>query len=544
MIFIKKSKLLRQFPLNINILIIIVSLYFGAVLNYPLIQKIYEISNANISLFIISNLLISSTFVIIFSLLAWPYVFKTILIPLILTSSLTFYASFKYNVMFDYNMIENIFETNTGEAFSYLNVSSVLYFIGFGFIPVLLLLKVKIVYGNVFKGMLFRGALLCSMLVLIGITTTFYYKDYASIFRNNSYLKKMINPADVFNTVKYINKNYLTTPLEYLKLGEDATLTPSSNNKPTLMVLIVGETARSQNINYNGYQRKTNPYTEGMGIISFQNTSSCGTETAISLPCMFSNMNRSDYSKNRAVTQDNALDILTYAGVDVHWIENDGGHKRVAQNENITKIEINRSKNDDLCNKNSCYDEVMLREFPSIINQDTTKNKLIAMHLIGSHGPTYYQRYPKDKTVFTPACNHSDIENCSIEEIVNVYDNTIVYTDYVIAQTITLLKQYQEHYNIALLYVSDHGESLGEKGIYLHGTPYVIAPAEQTKVPWFMWASDEYFSAKGISATCLQQIALNDSISHDNLFHTLLGFYGVETQQRQEILDITAHCKL
>lgn len=539
---IKKLTLPTEFSLNINILVILLASYFAMVFNHPIIQRVYELSGNDFTLYLISHLLLTSAFVIIFTLLAWPYVFKIILIPLLLTSALAFYASTKYNIMFDYTMMENIFETNTGEAYSYLNLSSVLFFLLLGILPALLLLKVKITYNqSILKILFFKAVFLISMVSIIALIAVFYYKDYASIGRNNSYLNKMINPAHVYNTFKYVKKNYLNKPIVYSKLGQDAKLIPAANNKPTLMVFVVGETARAQNIAYNGYARNTNPYTENMGIISFQNVTTCGTATAVSLPCLFSNMSRSNYKKERAINQDNVLDVLSYAGVKVQWLENDGGDKQVAQN--IVKLNVNKTENSDLCNKHSCYDQVLLRRLPDLIEQDTQQDKLFALHLIGSHGPTYYQRYPKDKALFKPACERSDIENCSDQEILNVYDNTIAYTDYILAETITLLKQYQDTYNVALFYLSDHGESLGENGLYLHGTPYVVAPNEQTHVPWFMWAADDYFANKGINKNCLEQHAKNEAVSHDNLFHTLLGFYGVNTKQKQSALDITTTCK-
>ena len=537
----KQSKPSTGFSINITTLVILLSVYYTVAFNFPILQKFYELSDYDFPLYLTSYILLISAFVIVFTLLAWPYLFKIIIIPL--TSALTFYASLKYSVVFDYTMIENIFETHTGEAFSYLNLTVILYFIGFGILPALLLLKVKIIYGNTVLKVLFLKCIsLCIAIGVIVLIAVFYYKDYASIGRNNAYLNKMINPAHVYNIAKYINRNYLTKPMPYLTLGEDAQLTTAINGKPTLMVFLVGETARTQNIAYNGYQRNTNPYTEKMGVISFKHVSSCGTATAVSLPCLFSNMNRKSYKKQRAVKQDDVLDILSHAGVRVLWVDNDGGDKRVAQN--ITKLVVDKDANTDLCDKNSCYDEVLLRQLPELITKEPSQNKLFALHLIGSHGPTYHQRYPADKTLFKPACERNDIENCSDQEIVNVYDNTIAYTDYVIAETITLLKQYQEQYNVALFYLSDHGESLGEKGLYLHGTPYVIAPEEQTKVPWYIWASDEYFANQKINKACLQESADNDVVSHDNLFHTLLGFYGVKTKQKNEVLDITANCKL
>lgn len=532
-----------RFSLNINTIVILFAIYFAAVFNHPIIQKFYQLSDSSLSLYAISHILMISAFTIIFSLIAWPYLFKTILIPLTISSALAFYASIKYNIMFDYTMMENIFETNSGEAYSYCNISSILSFIVLGLLPTLFLLRVKITYNNNVLKMLFvKAVVLFTSMLIIGLIAVFYYKDYASIGRNNSYLNKMINPAHAYNTYKYIKRHYLNKPMPYLTLGKDAKLISVANNKPTLMIFVVGETARSKNIAYNGYPRNTNPYTQGMGIISFRDVASCGTATAVSLPCLFSNMNRSDYNRERAVNQDNVLDVINHAGVDVHWIDNDGGDKGVAQN--LVFSEVNKQENSELCDKHSCYDEALLRDLPNLIAQKPNENKLFALHLTGSHGPTYYQRYPKDKTLFAPACEKSDIENCTDAEIVNVYDNTIAYTDYVLAQAITLLKSYEDQYNIALVYLSDHGESLGENGLYLHGTPYVVAPDEQTHVPWFMWASDDYFVNKGINKACLQQKALNDSVSHDNLFHTLLGFYGVETEQKNANLDIIGSCKI
>lgn len=237
---LKNIKLPTQLSLNVNILIILTALYFSVVLNHPVIQKVYLLSHYDFPLYLVSHLLLICAFTIIFSLLAWPYIFKIILIPLILTSALTFYASVKYKIMFDYSMMESIFETNSGEAFSYINLSSTLYFIGLGLVPALLLFKVKITYSNsLLKTLFLRGALLCSMLFIIGLITTFFYKDYASIGRNNHYLHKMINPAHAYNTFKYINKNYLAKPMKYLKLGEDAQLMPATNNKPTLMIFFL-----------------------------------------------------------------------------------------------------------------------------------------------------------------------------------------------------------------------------------------------------------------------------------------------------------------
>lgn len=519
------------------------SVYYAFILNYPIVARIYGLSADNAVIFpYISPLLLTFAFIIIFSVLALPYLFKTIFILLTLSSALAFYASIKYNVMFDYAMIENIFETNVHEAFSYSNLSSTLYFIVFGILPSLFIFKVKIIRAeNLFQAFLQRVLLMLFAVAGIAVIALFFYKDYASVGRNNAYLNKMINPAHVYYSFKYINRTYFKKALHYKKIGEDARLEAAKNGKPTLMILVLGETARSQNIFYNGYRRNTAPYTQSMGIVSFQNVSSCGTSTAHSVPCMFSNMNRDSYNKERAYQQDDVLDVLVHAGVNLLWVDNDGGDKGVAKN--IQKIMIDPQENSDLCNGESCYDEVLLNGLGQIIKANKG-NQLITLHLIGSHGPTYWQRYPAGKAVFSPACNRSDIENCSDQEIMNVYDNSQVYTDYVLAKAIEKLQSYRNEYNVALLYISDHGESLGENGLYLHGTPYAIAPKQQTTVPWFIWLPDDYAQAKGINKQCVINKAKQGRFSHDNLFHTLLGLYGVQTASKDPTLDIVADCKL
>jgi lipid A ethanolaminephosphotransferase len=547
----KNSKLYSRInKLSPETVISLLAIYFAVVLNFPFNKKIYQLAEPGHFIFSLTPaLLLTACFLIIFSLLSWKYFFKPFMIFLILASAGAMYASLQYNVIFDYTMIENVFETHPGEATSYLNLQSALSFIVLGALPALWLFNVNITSHERWYIGLFRRVIL----MIIGVSTIaiialFYYKDYASVGRNNSYLNKMINPSHFYYTVKYLKKQYFTAPLPYLSQGQDAKVKASVNGKPTLMILVVGETARAQNMAYNGYDRNTNPYTEGLGIISLQNVSSCGTATAQSLPCMFSSLPRGDYNRNKAKAQDNLLDVLNYAGVDVTWFENDGGDKGVPKR--VTKHEIETNKADPFCDGSSCYDEVLVQRLSEQLekqiqnpNKDGASNQLVALHTIGSHGPTYWNRYPTKKEVFTPACRRSDIENCSDQEIVNVYDNTLVYTDYVLSLIINLLNDYTDQYNVAMVYISDHGESLGENGLYLHGTPYAFAPKEQTQVPWFMWLPEQYTDAIQIDESCIKTLAKTGQFSHDNLFHTILGLYNVETTVKNESLDITNSCK-
>ncbi|UPQ90325.1 phosphoethanolamine transferase [Vibrio sinaloensis] len=524
-------------------LIVVCALYFGTVMNYPVLKTIFELSAdvSNPFFAYTAPVLLTCAFIIIFSLFAWPYFFKPFMFFVLLTSAAALYAEVNFQTLFDTTMMESVFETNSSEISFYLNITTMLYLLGFGVLPCVLLMFVRISPQRTWmRAIISRVGLVLVAVVGVGLIAETCYKDYASVGRNNHYLNKMIIPAHIFNGAKYLKKTYLETKLEYQILGDDAQIAAAPNGKPTLMVVVLGETARAMNFAYNGYQRDTNPYTKNMGLIAFQDVSSCGTYTALSVPCMFSNMTRDAYDKPRAAAQDNALDVIQHAGVDILWIDNDGGDKGVAKN--LKYKTINSSLKNEDCNGSTCFDVAMLRDAKSFIDSGS-HNKLLVLHTIGSHGPTYWQRYPDAQAPFQPACNRSDIENCDDKQIVNVYDNTLVYTDYVLAQVIDQLKSVSSDYNVMMTYISDHGESLGERGLYLHGTPYSIAPKEQTHVPWLMWIPDQYAKQKGINKTCLQDKALTSSLSHDNLFHSLLGFYGVTTSIHDSNLDITQSCR-
>ncbi|ELO4999954.1 sulfatase-like hydrolase/transferase [Escherichia coli] len=207
---------------------------------------------------------------------------------------------------------------------------------------------------------------------------------------------------------------------------------------------------------------------------------------------MFSDMTRGDFSRKAAVSTENVLDILHRTGISVLWKENDGGCKGVCNR--LPVVSMNAVGNKKLCNGRTCYDGVLLDNVDENITPLTGNDKMIVFHMIGSHGPTYFERYSEEHRFFVPDCPRSDIENCTNEELVNTYDNTIRYTDYVLSEMIKKLKEYSDKYRTVLLYVSDHGESLGEYGVYLHGTPYKMAPDQQTQVPLLLWMSPEFIS--------------------------------------------------
>ncbi|ALR17828.1 phosphoethanolamine transferase [Vibrio natriegens] len=530
----------------------LLAFYFALVVNIPIYKELIGIlsslDNVKVGFVVTIPIFFIAALNFLFNLFSWPWIGKPFFILLLILSSMVSYASYNYGTLFDYGMIANIVETDTSEASSYFSAYSALWVLLMGIVPALVVANTKLrpLSGQCLHFSITKLVSMIASLAVIAGIAALYYQDYASVGRNNSYLKKMIIPTQfVYSAAGYVKKTYLTEPEPYREIGTEAKQSAAAltqaQKKPTLLVFVVGETARSQNYQLNGYERKTNPYTSKLDVISFQDFASCGTATAVSLPCMFSQLTHHNFDRSKADNQDNVLDIMQRAGIDVMWKENDGGDKHVAHK--VKKIAVDRAKTDQWCNGTTCYDMALLDNFEQEIDS-MEGNRVVTLHLIGSHGPTYFQRYPKDKAFFQPDCPRADIENCSVEQIVNSYDNTIRYTDYVLEQTIDKLTTLEDKYNTALVYISDHGESLGESGMFLHGMPYSLAPDTQKRVPFMMWMSPNFKQAKQINTDCLSQAAQSvGKYSQDNVFHSLLGIMDVKTSAYDGALDIFKTCR-
>jgi lipid A ethanolaminephosphotransferase len=321
-------------------------------------------------------------------------------------------------------------------------------------------------------------------------------------------------------------------------VGADAKRTAVAHAKPLLTLLIVGETARADNFSLGGYARSTNPLLAQRDVLYFSNVHSCGTATAISLPCMFSDLPRSEFDLNAAKHRDTVLDIMQRAGLAITWVDNQSGCKDVCDRipgENASQYAATP------CNNDECLDDILLQVLDDKLATLMTDSMLV-LHPMGSHGPTYYRRVPPDHVIFKPTCATERIETCTREQIVNAYDNSIAYTDYVLAGLIDRLKQHQDRLDSVLIYVSDHGESLGENGLYLHGEPYSIAPDYQKHVPMLMWFSEGAPTRLGIDLECMRA-KQPQPLSHDDVAHTLLGLNGVMTSVYRPQLDLFYSCR-
>lgn len=461
----------------------------------------------------------------------------------ILLSASAQYFIINFGVVIDRSMITNIIDTTPAESFALLSTKLVLTMLFTGLLAVIVAwwLRVKKPRSTL-RSLGLRVVSVVISALLIVLVALLFYKDYASLFRNNKELVKTLSPS---NSIAAINSWYSHNRLANLplvRIGEDAAQKPEMLNgaRPNLTIVVLGETSRADNFSLGGYARNTNPRLAQDDVVYFPHTTSCGTATAVSVPCMFSNMPRAHYNEQLAAHQEGVLDIIQRAGVSVLWNDNDGGCKGACNrvpNQDMTRLNLPGQ-----CINGECYDDVLFHGLEEYID-NLKGNGIIVLHTIGSHGPTYYNRYPKALRTFSPTCDSNEIQNCSQEQLVNTYDNTIINVDYIVDKAIKLLQSKQNNFTTSLVYLSDHGESLGENGVYLHGLPWSIAPDTQKRVPMLIWLSPDYQQRYGVDYTCMKNHAKTNNYSHDNLFSTLLGLTGVSTHEYQAGDDILSPCR-
>lgn len=530
------------------VLTIALAIVFATVYNWAFWSHVSEIYTRTpeipLHFKLLTPVAISSLMVVIFVVLfSYRYVLKPVAMALFIITSAVSYMAINYKVIIDMSMMENVMQTNISEASSYFSWSLVLFVIGLGLIPALLIFKLKINYeSKLIKGIALRvGATSVALGLALAIVVP-NYQLYSFIGRENHTLLKEILPVSyIVASVKYTRNTYFPKHYPYVSLGDDAQLA-STSDKPKVLFFVVGETARASNFGSLGYERNTNEYTKSEQVINFSKVRSCATATAQSVPCMFSDLKRDNFKFEIADKRDNLIDILAKANVDVVWLENDGGCKGVCKN--IKTIEIDPKANSKLCKNGTCYDEIMIEHAKELV-ANVSKDTVVFFHLIGSHGPKYYERYPENFKKFTPDCNRADVENCTLEEVRNAYDNTIAYTDFVLFSLIEdVLEQNFDKINPALFYISDHGESLGENGLFLHGTPYMIAPQFQTHIPMQLWLPRVTANAIGLDKSCLSDKSDELDLSHDNVFATILGFMQIKTKEYQVKDDAFNQCRI
>ncbi|MBK5945163.1 phosphatidylethanolamine--Kdo2-lipid A phosphoethanolamine transferase [Rhodobacter veldkampii DSM 11550] len=477
---------------------------------------------------------------LVITLLGFRWLQKPVLVLLLILSAMTSFYVDTLGVVIDREMIQNAVTTTVTESKHLITPAFLTHVALFGLLPAAMVLWVRVRPQPLARDLLRHAGLAgLAAALCVGLLMT-DFKTYSVVLRGNKELMAAYQPgAPLSGALRYLRMIQKSREIVVAPLGRDARPGPllQAASKPVLTVIVAGETARAQDFGLNGYARDTTPELAARDVIAFTDVTSCGTATAVSLPCMFSQLGRTDYSYERGEARENLLDVLTHAGVHVEWWDNNTGDKHIAAR--VPSRQMIALNDPAFCHDGECDDGIFLGALQDLA-ETMTKDTVVVLHQIGSHGPAYHLRYPKTHERFTPACQSAELTSCTDAEIRNAYDNTIAYTDHVLASTIDMLAA-QDRVIPALLYVSDHGESLGEGGLYLHGAPWFMAPETQTRVPMVMWLSEAYKSAFGLDVACLSARA-GQPASHDNLFHTALGMMDIQTGARRDGLNLFAGC--
>lgn len=499
---------------------------------------------ATLAVQLASFVLIVMVFFMLLSPASIPYLQKPVLIALLIGSAAASYFVDQYGVQIDKSMIQNVFETDMHEATELFNWRFAATILLLGALPALLVARMPVHFHPARRHLLgvagwFVLALAVAAALLLGFS-----KTLAPALREHRELRFLLAPTNYLQAVNGYVRQQLEQPLTVAPLGTDAIRGAAwvQGGRRTVTVIVVGETARAVNFSLNGYARNTNPeLARQAGLVNFSNVESCGSATAVSVPCVFSALSRSDYSDRKARSQEGLLDVLSHAGFRVVWRDNNSGCKGVC--DRVERVDVSLpAPHDPLCEGDECYDERLLAGLPELI-RSAKKDLVVVLHQKGSHGPEYWKRYPARFGRFGPVCETNELEKCERETIVAAYDNSILYTDHVLSSAIDMLREASRNAGVdtAMLYFSDHGESLGEKSMYLHGAPMIVAPSEQTHVPMMLWLSDSFAQRFHIDQRCLSARAAQP-FSHDNVFHSVLGMLNVSTAVYDPSLDLMQAC--
>ena len=465
---------------------------------------------------------------------------KPLLAGIVIASAMAAYYMDHYAVFMDPDMLRNILHTEYKEARELVTPGLVTHIVLMSALPLLMLWRVRILRRSLPRAAIMRVLAMIAAVSVAAGGLAIAYRDLSALMRNQKEVRYLVTPGNfLYAAMRVVASDARQAQQAIAPIGLDAQVGPRPpESKPRLLVIVVGETVRAQNWGLNGYARDTTPQLRALDVINFSNVRACGTATEVSLPCMFSAVGRRDYDEERIRGQESLLHVLTHGGLTTLWRDNQTGCKGVCAG--LPFQQLNAEEVAGLCKDGLCLVEILLHGLQRDI--DAAKGDLVVvLHPLGNHGPSYHLRYPERFRKYTPTCDSAELGDCSKEEVGNSYDNAVLYGDHFVGETIRLLAA-QTGRDSALIYLSDHGESLGEHGLYLHGVPYAIAPEQQTAVPMVTWLSPSFAASARLDTACLRAKAAAP-LAHDHLFHSTLGLLDVETSVYAPEFDLFRSCR-
>ena len=540
---------LRQ-PRSPRAVVVWLALWLSLVGNLALWRELWRIGGGPSAFFVglgVCVFVFTATTALL-ALTAWGRWWKPVWIGVLVAAGVAQHFMLTYGVVMDATMLANTMQTDPREARDLLGWAFAGNLLLVVALPAVLVAVVPVArtpwWPQLWKNVaLFAGAVAVTLVSMFAM-----YGPVAPLVRNNMHLRYIVNPIGGLSAAAWIAIAPLVRKSDRLvPITAGVALGPSyaAQDKAPLLVVVVGETARADHFGLNGYARDTTPELAALGVLSFRDVRSCGTDTRDSVPCMFSPLGKAEF-ENRKAEHENLLDLLQAAGLAVLWLDNQAGCKEVcARVPTASTVDLTGSAAAGLCGDGECFDDAMLvgldARIAKLPEERSKRGIVLVMHQMGSHGPAYFKRSPPSLKRFLPECTNTTLGQCDPAQLVNAYDNTIVTTDHFLAATIAWLKA-RNGFATGMLYMSDHGESLGELGLFLHGLPYRIAPEVQKRVPFVAWLGEALQARRGLDAACLRG-RLDVPFSHDNLYHSVLGLLDVATPTYQVALDAFAPCR-
>lgn len=506
-------------------LVLLAALFIAATANVTFFTKVVQLYPFwTQPMFVLSaGVALVGALLFLLLLFSYRYTIKAVLIVFLMIAAVSGHFTDSYGTVYDVQMLQNALQTDAAETADLLNVPFVLRVLLLGVLPSVLVARCQIVFADFKKNALQRVGWLLLSLAMAALPIASFGGQFASFFRVHKPVRYYINPLTPMyaaGKLANIHLKKLREPKDTIMHAADATKA-DSDRKPRLVVMVVGETARADHVPMNGYARNTFEQLSAMSdVANFGAVTACGTSTAYSVPCMFSYLGAQDFDVDTARFHENVIDTLHRVGVAVLWRDNNSDDKGVMDKlPDGHYVDFRTDATNPNCQNahQECRDVGMLADLDAWVLANDGKDALIVLHQMGNHGPAYFKRYDEAFAKFTPVCHSNELSKCDKDALINGYDNALLATDDFLAKTIAWLKTHSDSREVAMLYASDHGESLGEKGIYLHGLPYAFAPMEQKQVPAFFWQHGTPF------------VASEGEFSHDAITPTLLKLFDVQT---------------
>ena len=502
---VKKNIKLQYFALIISFITLV--LYHLPFYEFVCNNINIETLHGNVLLISLTILaLVLNAFVFYIGLYLLRSIGKWILILFFNINAIAVYFVNTYGVIIDKTMIGNVINTNFEESSSFFSFTLVLYLFFIGILPSILLFRFTIVYPKV------KRFLISVFLTLIFLLSLAYANssNWLWIDKHSKTLGGLAMPwSYVVNTSTFYIDKYKENKKQIIL--PNATI---KNTEKSVIVLVIGESARSQNFSLYGYNKNTNPLLSKLKDIHHFNAQSCATYTTAGVKGIL------EYKETNQLYE--ALpNYLFRNGIEVIWRTTNWGEPKINIKNYLKREDLEKLGEDKLK-----YDEVLLFDLKEQILASGKNKILVVLHTSTSHGPTYYKKYPQQFKVFSPVCESVELSECSQEELINAYDNTIVYTDYILATLIKKLKQLND-FKTSMIFISDHGESLGENNLYMHGIPMSIAPKEQIDIPFIVWTSEDS-----------KELKHSEMLSQHHIFHSVLDFLGMDSPIYNENMSI------